>query len=157
MLSLIVYVLASQRNCWLFTARKPKVLHLSRQTLKHNKVSSMNELRSIRQLLTHHELPMKTRTKMSKTMKIRSQHKLARTEKRKEIQTDETAKELRALLSVTDSSLASPLRPCGEPQEQLERSSKQARTARKGVETPQDVSHLSRRGIANTREMNFFK
>ena len=56
-----------------FDYGKPKVLHLLRQTLRHNKASSMNELRSIRQLLTHHELPMKTRTKMSETMKCRSQ------------------------------------------------------------------------------------
>ena len=46
-----------------------------RQTLRHNnKASSMNVLRSIRQFLIHHEMPMKVRTKMSKTTKRRSQH-----------------------------------------------------------------------------------
>ena len=58
-----------------------------------------------------------------------------RTEKRKEIQTDETAKELQAPLPKADPSHASSSGPSDETQEQLERSSKQARTARKGVET----------------------
>ena len=65
-----------------------------------------------------------------------------RTEKRKEIQTDETAKELRALLPTTDSSHASSQRPYDKTQEQPEPSSKQARTAKNGVETLQDVSYL---------------
>ena len=71
---------------------------------------------------------------------------LTRAEKRKEIQTDETAKELRTLLLETDSSLASSLRPSDETQEQHERSSKQARTAKKGVETVQDVSYVFQKG-----------
>ena len=66
---------------------------------------------------------------------------MTRTEKRKEIQTDETAKELRAMLLATDSSLASSLIASDETQEQLERSSKQARTVKKGAETLQDVSY----------------
>ena len=73
-LPLIVYVLAHQRNCSLSTAREPKVHHLSRQTPRHNKASSMNVFRSIRQLLTHHEMPMKVRTKISKTRKCWNQH-----------------------------------------------------------------------------------
>ena len=56
------------------TARKLKVLHLSRQTLKHNIFSSINVLRSIRQLQTHHELPMTMRMKMSETTKCQSRH-----------------------------------------------------------------------------------
>ena len=71
----IVCVHACQRNCWLFTARKPTVLHLSRQTLRHNKASSMTVLRSIRQLPIHHELPKKRRTRMGETMTARSQHR----------------------------------------------------------------------------------
>ena len=71
---------------------------------------------------------------------------LTKTEKREEIQTDETAIELRALLPVTDSSLASSLRLSDERPEQLERSSKQASTAKKGVETLQDVSYLFLKG-----------
>ena len=67
---------------------------------------------------------------------------IARTEKRKELQTDETAKELWALIPVTDSSHASSLRLSYETQEQLERSSKQARIARKGVERPQEREWL---------------
>ena len=63
------------------------------------------------------------------------------TEKRKDFGTDETTKELRAPLPVADSYHASSLIPADEMQEQLERSS-QARTARKGVETLQDVSYL---------------
>ena len=51
------------------------------------------------------------------------------TAKRKEIQTDETAKELRAPLPIADPSHASSSGPSDETQEQLERSSKQARTA----------------------------
>ena len=57
---------------------------------------------------------------------------LTRTEKRKEIQMDDSAKELRAVLPATDSSLASSLRPSDEKQGQLERSSKQTSTAKKG-------------------------
>ena len=68
------------------------------------------------------------------------------TEKRMEIQTDDTAKELRAPLLVSASSHASSLRPSDEAQEQLERSSKQARLAKKGVETLQDVSYLFQKG-----------
>ena len=64
------------------------------------------------------------------------------TEKRKGFQTDETARELRALLPITDSSHASPLRLSGRMQEQPERSSKQPRTARTGVEVLQDVSYM---------------
>ena len=71
---------------------------------------------------------------------------LTRSEKRREVQKDEAANELRALLLVTDSSLASSLGPSDETQEQLERSSKPARTARKGVETLQDVSKLFLKG-----------
>ena len=67
---------------------------------------------------------------------------LTRAEKRKEIQTDETANELRAPLPAADSSHASSLRPSDETQEQIERSSKQPRPAKKGVETLQYVSYL---------------
>ena len=67
-------------------------------------------------------------------------------EKRKKIQTDETAKELRAPLLVAASSHASSLRLSDETQEQLARSSKQARTAKKGVETLQGVSYLFQKG-----------
>ena len=56
------------------TTRKPRVHHFMLQTSRHNKASSMNVLRSIRQLLIHHEMPMKARTKMSKTMKCRRKH-----------------------------------------------------------------------------------
>ena len=49
-------------------------------------------------------------------------------EKRKKIQTDETAKELRARLPKAASLYASSLRPSDETQEQFVRSSKQART-----------------------------
>ena len=55
-LPLIVYVHARQRNCWLFTTRKPKVVHLSRQTFRHNKALSTNALHLTRQLLIRHEL-----------------------------------------------------------------------------------------------------
>ena len=65
-----------------------------------------------------------------------------RTEKRKEIQTDITEKELRAVLLVTDPSRTSLLEPSEESHGQLERSSKQARTAEKGLETLQGVSYL---------------
>ena len=71
---------------------------------------------------------------------------LTKTGKRKEIQMDETANGLRATLPVTDSSLASSVRPSDETQEQLERSLKQARTAKNGVDTLQDVSYLFQKG-----------
>ena len=67
-------------------------------------------------------------------------------EKRKKIQTDETAKESRASLPIAISSHASSLRLADETQEQLARSSKQARTTKLGVETLQDVSFLVQKG-----------
>ena len=77
---------------------------------------------------------------------------------------DETAKELLALISVTDSSLASSLRPSDETQEQLERSSQQARIAKKGVEALQDLSYLfqkehcerQRNGFLQVRTVKIF-
>ena len=80
---------------------------------------------------------------------------VTRTEKRKEIQMDDTAKELRAMLLVTDSSLASSLRPSDETQEQLERSSKRTRTAKKEVETLQDVSYLFQKGHCERQRNGF--
>ena len=62
---------------------------------------------------------------------------MTRAEKRKKIQTDETAKELRAPLPKAASSHESSLPPSDETQGQLVRSSKQVRTAKKGVETLQ--------------------
>ena len=64
--------------------------------------------------------------------------KTNKSEKRKEFQTDETAKELQASLPTAASSHASSRRPSDETQEQPERSSKQARTAKKGVEALHD-------------------
>ena len=80
-----------------------------------------------------------------------------KTAKRKEFQTGETAKELRATLLSTYSSHAGSLKPSDKTQEQPERSSKQARTSKKGVEALQDVSYLFQRGMANNRGMDFFK
>ena len=80
---------------------------------------------------------------------------LTRIEKRKEILLDETAKELRALLPVTDSSHTISLRPFDETQEQPEQSSKQARTAKKGVEALQDVSHQFQKGRCEHQRNGF--
>ena len=82
---------------------------------------------------------------------------LTRTEKRKEIQTDDTAKELRALFPVADSSFASSLRPSDETKEQLEPSSKQVRTAKNGVETLQDVSCLFQKGHREHQRNGFLQ
>ena len=68
---------------------------------------------------------------------------------------DERAKELRALLPKAGSSLASSLRRSEEMQEQVERSSKQARTAKKGVEALQDVSYLLQKGHYEHRGNGF--
>ena len=58
-----------QRNYWFFTIRKPKVLHLLQQTLRHNNVSLMNVLHLIfGQLQTRQEV-----SRMSKTTKCQSQ------------------------------------------------------------------------------------
>ena len=78
---------------------------------------------------------------------------MTRAEKRK---ADETAKELRASLPIAGSSHASSLRLDDETQEQLVRSAKQARTTKTGVETLQDVSYLSKKGIVNICGMDFF-
>ena len=67
---------------------------------------------------------------------------ITKAEKRKNVQTDETAKELRAPLPIAASSHASSLRPSDETQEQLVRSSKQARTGKNRVGTLQVVSYL---------------
>ena len=73
-LPLIIYDHARQRNCWLSTTRKPKVLHLLQRMFRYNKASSMNVLHSFRQFLIRHELPMKARTKTSGTTICQSQH-----------------------------------------------------------------------------------
>ena len=66
-------------------------------------------------------------------------------EKRK---VDETAKELRA---------PSSSRPADETHEQLTRSTKQARTAKKGVETLQDVSFLFQKGHCEHQRNGFLQ
>ena len=81
---------------------------------------------------------------------------ITKAEKRKEIQTDETAKELRAPLPKADSSHASSLRLVDETQEQLARSAKQARTTKMGVEKLQDVSFLTQKEHCE-HQRNFFK
>ena len=131
--------LARQRNCWFVTTRKPKVHHLSRWTLRHNKTSSINLLSSIRQLLTHHEMPMKVRSKMSNTTKCRTVHKTTRTEKWKDFQTDETAK---APLLIADSSHASSLSPSNETSQNC-----------KEKDLRLFMSHVCSRRSANTREV----
>ena len=80
-----------------------------------------------------------------------------KTEKRKDFQTDETAKELRASLPVTGSSHASSLIPSDKMQEQPERSSKLARTAKKGVEALQDVSYLFQKGHCEQQRNGFLQ
>ena len=80
-----------------------------------------------------------------------------RTEKRKEIRSDETAKESREPLPITDPSQPSLLKPSDETQEQLERSSKQARTAKKGLETLQDVSYLFQKGHCELQRNGFLQ
>ena len=82
---------------------------------------------------------------------------LTKTEKRKEIQMDETANGLQAMLPVTDSSLASSVRPSDETQELLERSSKRGRTAKKRVETLQDVSYLVQKGHCEHQRNGFLQ
>ena len=83
--------------------------------------------------------------------------RITRRENRKDFQMDERSKELRAPLPISDSSHASSLRPCDEMQEQLERSSKQARTAKKGVETLQDVLHLFQKGHCEHQRNGFLQ
>ena len=117
-------------------------------------VSMMNVLHSIfGQLQTRHEV-----SKMSKTTKCKSQREWGNAEKRKEIHTDESAKESRAPLPLAASSHASSLRPDGETREQLVGSAKQAITTKTGVETLEDVPFLYQKGgIVSIRGMDFFK
>ena len=70
---------------------------------------------------------------------------------------DETVKELRAMLLITDSSLACSLRPSDETQEQLERSSKRTRTVRKRAETLQDISYLLQKGHCEHQRNGFLQ
>ena len=67
-------------------------------------------------------------------------------EKRKEIHMDESAKELRASMSITASSHASSSRPDDETKEQLVRSAKESRTTKTGVKALQDVSSMFQKG-----------
>ena len=76
---------------------------------------------------------------------------------RKEIQTDETAKELRAPLPIAGPSHASSSGPSDETQKQLERSLKQARTARNGVETLQDVLYEFQKGHCEHQRNGFLQ
>ena len=66
-------------------------------------------------------------------------------------------KQLRALLPITASSHASSLRLDDETQEQLARSSKQARTTKTGVETLQDVSFLFQKGHCEHQRNGFLQ
>ena len=90
---------------------------------------------------------------------------VTKAEKRKEIQTDHTAKELRAPLQTAASSHASSLRLADETQEQLVCSAEQARNTKMGVETLQVVSFLFRKwhcehqrnGFLHVRMVGMFK
>ena len=106
----------------------------------------MNAPRSNRQLLTHQRNANEDEHEDERDDEMSESTHITRTEKRKDFQTDETQEELWALLPVTDSSHASSLRPSHETQEQLERSSKQARTVGKGVERLHDISYLFQKG-----------
>ena len=130
MLPVIVYVHARQRNCWLSTTRKPKVHHLSRQTLRHNKASSMNA--APLQIADPSRTANEDEDEDERDDEMSDPTQITRTEKRKEIQTDETAKALRAPLLVADSSQASSLRLSDETQEQLVRSSKAGQNCKEG-------------------------
>ena len=80
-----------------------------------------------------------------------------RTEKRNDFQMDETSKELRAPLPFADPSHKSLLRPSDETLEQPERSSKQARTAKKGSEALQDVSYLFQKKHCKNQRNEFLQ
>ena len=82
---------------------------------------------------------------------------LTSAEKRKKAHKDESAKVLRALLPITASSHASSLRLDDETQEQLARSSKQARTTKTGVETLPDVSFLFQKGHCEHQRNGFLQ
>ena len=139
----IVYVHARRRNYWHFTTRKPNDLRLLQQTLRHNKASSKNALH-----FTNPTVADPSRSvdgdvdEDERDDEISEPTQITKAVKRKEIQMDETAKELRAPLQIAASSHASSLRPADETQEQLVRSAKQARKTKIGVETLQDVSFL---------------
>ena len=130
------------QNCWLFTTAKTKgssPLATDAQTQQ----GFIDERASIDPTVADSSrTPNEDEDEDERDDEMSEPTELTRAEKRKEIQTDETAKELRALLLETDSSLASSLRPSDETQEQPERSSKQARTAKKGDEALQDVSYV---------------
>ena len=81
----------------------------------------------------------------------------ARSGKRKEIQTDTTAKELRAVVPVTNPSQPSLLKPFEETQGELERSSKQARTTEKELETLQDISYMLQKGLCGHQRNGFLQ
>ena len=81
----------------------------------------------------------------------------ARTEKRKTFSDGRKSKRVTGMLPETDLSQASSLRPSAETQEQPERSLKQVRTAKKGVETLQDVSYLFQKGHCEHQRNGFLQ
>ena len=144
---LIVYDHAHQRNCWLFTTRKPQVLQLLRRMFRYNKASSMNVLHSILRLPIRHGLPMKAKTKTSGTMKCQSKHEQRERNSENKFRRTKQQKSYGHRSSV----------PCDKTQKQLERSLKQARTARKGVETLQDLSYLFQKGHCEHQRNGFLQ
>ena len=104
----------------------------------------MNVLHSILRLPTRQELSMKMKMKMNETTKCQSQHDQREQQSEKRFRRTKQQK----IYGHRSSG------PYDETQEQLEQSLKQARTARNGVETLQDVSYLFRRDIAKGREMD---
>ena len=129
-LPLIVYVRVRPQNYWYFTTRKPKVLHLSQQRLRHNEVSSKK----------HSPLAEPSRTvDDDRDDEMSEPTQTMNAEKRK---VNETAKESRAPLPITTSSHTSSSRFDDETHGQFTRSTKQARIKKTRAEAPQDVSFL---------------
>ena len=70
---------------------------------------------------------------------------------------DESAKELRASMSITASSHASSSRPDDEKQEQLVRSAKESRTTKTAVQALQDVSSPFQKGPYEHQRNDFLQ
>ena len=130
-LPLIVYVRVRPQNYWCFTS------HTQTKGSTHLATEAQTQRGFIEE---HTPLAEQSRTvDDDRDDEMPEPTQTMNAEKRK---VDETAKELRALLSITTSSHASSSRPDDETHEQLTRSTRQARITKTRAEAPQDVPFL---------------
>ena len=140
-----------------FVTRIPNAHHLFLRTHRYNKASSTNVLHSILRLSIRRELPMKTRTKTSGTTKCWSQHSHRKQKSEKSFRRTKQQKCYghRYLLLIRRTRVHQD--HLMKTKEQPKRSSKQARTAKKGVEARQEVSYMFQKGHCEHQRSGFLQ